>query len=295
MRSFLALASGLAGVLLTLDAAAFCRATTCNPLKEYCPADQRGCLVTGIPLHWPGRCVSYGIQAQGSPQLGITAEQLRDVVVQAFAAWHEADCGDGQVPAIDSRINEDFVWCNERNYNTLAPNANVWMFQDEDWPYDRQDNAIALTTTSYVKSTGEIYDADVELNSRDVQFTLSDDDPVVDLLSTITHEAGHFFGLGHTNVPGATMVRAYAGLEARSLAPDDQAGICAIYPPSSGTTARCDYEPRHGFSTVCEEPALGGAGLSCGFAPTGARARAGLAGSVLLGGVFWLGLRRRRR
>ena len=57
-----------------------------------------------------------------------------------------------------------------------------------------------------------------------------------DLQNTLTHESGHFIGLAHSPVPGATMNATTQPGETlkRSLAPDDAAGVCAIYPEASG-------------------------------------------------------------
>ena len=57
-----------------------------------------------------------------------------------------------------------------------------------------------------------------------------------DLQNTITHEAGHFVGLAHSNVAGATMNPTTSPGETakRSLSADDIAGVCAIYPEAKG-------------------------------------------------------------
>jgi hypothetical protein len=70
----------------------------------------------------------------------------------------------------------------------------------------------------------------------------------------LTHEAGHFLGLSHSIDNSATMKPVYDpvrdGESFRSLAPDDVAGICAIYPPDrKASTDSCDN--RHGFSPQC--------------------------------------------
>jgi hypothetical protein len=72
-----------------------------------------------------------------------------------------------------------------------------------------------------------------------------------DLQSIVTHEAGHFLGMSHSADPLATMRRDYtAGSDSfRDLAPDDVAGICAIYPPDQ--PAPCNGNPDRGFSNIC--------------------------------------------
>ncbi|MDF1798550.1 MAG: matrixin family metalloprotease [Planctomycetota bacterium] len=53
----------------------------------------------------------------------------------------------------------------------------------------------------------------------------------VDLQGVATHEYGHALGLGHSSVAGATMAAGFlgSGVDLRSIEPDDQAGIQAIY------------------------------------------------------------------
>jgi MYXO-CTERM domain-containing protein len=65
----------------------------------------------------------------------------------------------------------------------------------------------------------------------------------VDLQNTLTHEAGHFFGLAHPldGTDDAVTMWAYAQLgelKKRSLEADDVDGICAIYPLGAEPT-RC--------------------------------------------------------
>jgi hypothetical protein len=271
-RASLKVAVGL--TLTPAVAMAFCRSTTCDPMVEFCARDEAGCLTTGLPLYWPGRCMGWGVQAAGSRLRGISADTLAAVVESSFEEWRQAPCGDA-TPAFEVAPYDERIICDQRIYNKRAKNANVWMFQDDVWPYDRVENAIALTTTTFVPATGEIYDTDVEINSRDHDFFVDADAPEpasgLDLVATVTHEAGHFLGLAHSYSPLATMVRGYSGVAARSLDQDDMAGICSVFPPESPAKT-CSFEPRHGFSAECSEPMEEPGGCSCRTAPGGLRA-----------------------
>jgi MYXO-CTERM domain-containing protein len=261
-----------AAIALTVTqtlAMAFCRSTTCDPTVEFCARDEAGCETTGVPLYWPGRCIGWGVQASGSQLRGISADTLAAVIESSFSEWRQAACGDA-TPAFEVAPYDELIVCDESVYNKRAKNANVWMFQDVVWPYDRDENVIGLTTTIFAPDTGEIYDADVELNSRDYDFFVDSDAPrstgALDLVSTVTHEAGHFLGLGHSSSPEATMVEGYTGVAARSLNPDDMAGICAVFPPESPAKT-CSFQPRHGFSVECSEPMDDAGGCGCRTSP----------------------------
>jgi hypothetical protein len=107
-----------------------------------------------------------------------------------------------------------------------------------------------------------------------------------DLLSILTHEAGHMLGLSHSPVSEATMKIDYVpgdkGL--RSLHQDDIDGICTAYP--AGPEGTCDPTPRHGFASDCGSAATDTDGCSCGVAgrrqPGGALLLALACGIVLL-------------
>jgi hypothetical protein len=145
--------------------------------------------------------------------------------------------------------------CAAHEYNQMLGNTNAIIFRDDVWPYMGADSTLALTTVTYNLDTGDIYDADIEVNSSSdtIVFTTGDTDVQFDLRSIATHEAGHFLGLSHSEEADATMNRAYeAGqTDLRDLEPDDVAAICATYPPGEILPADCDATPRHGFSSEC--------------------------------------------
>ena len=84
--------------------------------------------------------------------------------LEAFGAWDKADCGNGTTPA----INVDFfeaVTCDTQEYNQRGGNVNAVIFRDAVWPYVGAGNTLALTTVTFNLDSGEIFDADLEVNS----------------------------------------------------------------------------------------------------------------------------------
>ncbi|HEY6572354.1 MAG TPA: matrixin family metalloprotease [Candidatus Eisenbacteria bacterium] len=89
---------------------------------------------------------------------------------------------------------------------------------------------------------GQTLDADMVFNDRD--FFCSTSSPAltpapagqssVDLQAVVTHEYGHYFGLDHTSVTGATMIPFISNdTTQRSLELDDRAGLSDVYPESA--------------------------------------------------------------
>lgn len=268
------------------DALAYCRTSGCEEGQgtRCVPADDDDC---GVPLFWPTSCVGYVLQEDASSDIDL--DVAREIVGQAFAVWEAAECEGGAV-AISAEDLGD-VSCDEIGYDSEAKNANVIMFRDDDWPYEGGSNALAITTVTYVVDTGEIRDADMEVNTTDVSFSTSDTNVSVDLLSIMTHEAGHFLGLAHSAVSESTMVIEYPpeSLTLRTLDPDDVAGICAIYPPSS--TSPCESAPVNGLADACGESIDGGCSCS---SPRGPGAGATIFGGLLMTAAAIRSARKRR-
>jgi hypothetical protein len=240
-------------MLETTNAQAFCRKTTCS----HCPIDDDGCTVGGQPLIWPGECTSFALTRQASLQ--VSEADAANIAALAFDAWRSVSCpGTDQPPSI--LVAEDFgpTSCTLTEYTHTAANANVIAFRDDVWPYaDSEDAAVGLTTVSFNSETGDIVDADIEINATanvPLSVTLSDQIPQnqYDLQSILTHEAGHFLGLGHSSDPDAVMRPMYMAGTASLRVPndDDIAGICAIYPPDR-TAQQCNFTPKGGFANEC--------------------------------------------
>jgi hypothetical protein len=257
------------------DASAFCRTTTVPVVADFQPSPTK-CWDQGNPLFWRNSCVGYSLQRNASKQ--VAYEDAADAMSRAFTKWTGTACpteGTGR-----SRVSIDVrdlgpVDCGDVSYNQNGANQNVIVFRDDNWPHNDSNNTLALTTVTFNPDTGEIYDADMEVNTHDQRVTLNDPIPPdgYDFASIVTHETGHFLGLAHSGDNRATMFANYTpGATAmRNLTADDVAGICTVYRPDGARAVldgkvtmgdQCDPTPRRGYTSACAEPQKSGCGSS---------------------------------
>jgi hypothetical protein len=320
----------VAAAFVERPAGAFCRTSTCPLPADFSPSSA-GCVPDGfaaycagldppvvpLPIWWRNACQSYDIQQDASVQVPY------DVAVQSFATafskWTGAACDGGGHPSISAQ-NLGPVACDEVHYNDNTSgqgNQHVIVFRDDGWPHPNDlNNTLGLTTITYDPDTGEIYDADMEINST-VPLTVAGPVPSDgnDFMSIITHESGHFFGMAHSNDDLATMYAHYTpgSTYMRNLTSDDTTGICSVYPPAGTRSVDpsvadggvlqedpCDPTPRHGFQSACVVPPSGGGGGGCAVGVPSAPndrdlTRAGLLVSAIVAAAFVGRTRRSRR
>jgi hypothetical protein len=291
---------GKSGAVLLLGLAwssrghAFCRTTTCDTCMQ--PPGQ--CIMEGQPLYWPVTCVNYDVQQNASRQVNL--EQASATADIAFQTWSHVACpGSGASPSFTFE-NLGPVACDKHEYNdqqkTFGGNANIILFRDDNWvesPAAAPGSTLAITTVTFNVNSGEIYDADIEVNSTsDSKISIGTPVPgdAFDLQSILTHEVGHFLGLAHSNLPCggtgcATMDATYqkGSEDFRTLEADDIAGICTIYPPERSATDNACM-PRHGFSSDC------GSTGSKGCCTTAPGSKSAGSGEAILSAILGVGL-----
>jgi MYXO-CTERM domain-containing protein len=236
------------------------------------------CIENGAPLVWSDPCLSYAVDSRGSrwfknPDGTPNLTEVEALVDQSFFAWQEVDCG-GAPPNV---VFQPLVGstCKRAEFNTTG-NVNTIAFLDP-WkdPGADEDNgydpfAFAVTVVWHNMTTGQIIDADMMIN--DLQATrinaggpyaecpetgCPDGSPGVpgpaDLRSIVTHEAGHFIGIGHSDVADATMFSSAerSSVQKRTLAQDDVDAVCDIYPPGD-LDQSCNAAPIGGLLLNCE-------------------------------------------
>ncbi|MCC6810574.1 MAG: matrixin family metalloprotease [Deltaproteobacteria bacterium] len=139
----------------------------------------------GTPLAWPKRsAVAVEVSDAGAVA---TSPELARALADALSTWTKTSSETPAflvAPAVDASVQ-----------NTRAIHRAQVL--ERDWPAD--DTALAITTYTFKKSTGEITDADIIVNGTGPCLSLSDATPkdCYDLRAVLVHEAGHFLGLAH--------------------------------------------------------------------------------------------------
>jgi hypothetical protein len=232
------------------SAAAYCRASDEHGSHGECVPEPDAPL-----LHWDRACVAYRFNKDAFNQLKPLAEaEVRGAFTKAFAAWAEVDCS-GRAPFFVEQLAGTTA-TDKSGFLRDKPNEMVVLaVEPEAWSQlaDHSSAAIALTLMWHDTKTGEVYDTDMELNLGAGKFSdcvsTSCGAGMIDLQNTITHEAGHVLGLGHSTDPESTMApqaRGKTDVQKRTLAPDDEAGYCALELPSwkcTGSACTCPAPP----------------------------------------------------
>ena len=144
----------------------------------------------------------------------------------AFGTWRAVD--NIKVEFLAMGCSNDTVDRNDGINNVI--------FVTQNWPFD--PTAIAITRNFYLAGdsprSGMILDTDIMINAQDHQFTTTGESGKYDLQDILTHEVGHFLGMGHEVPPLDTQATMYAlafpgELNKRTLHPDDLAGIRSAY------------------------------------------------------------------
>ena len=124
----------------------------------------------------------------------------QDVVINSFKRWES----DRQTfCTLDFQYDglTDIVW------SSNSPDfKNVIFKTSSGWDYGEQTLALTLC---YYEANGKVVDCDIAINAQDYVWSADGAPGTYNLTDTITHEIGHFWGLGHSEVEEATMYAYY--------------------------------------------------------------------------------------
>jgi len=315
-------------LLAAYPAAAFIRTTPCkdaNPAYRQLPGP--GFWWTGAPPTVPWR-LHPGHVPPGCKDLAT----LQSLAVASFDTWTQASSSFSftfdSTPASTRAIGHDgqniVIWrkglCNDTRFvpanepchpDSCGAKFNCW---EEDTPTagnPHPDLVLALTWVTFNETTGEILDADIELNDWNEYATSpagfmytcappgspncgGNGDPLASTLecvwadvgSVVTHEAGHVLGLDHPCEGSACLATMSATIppgrtDKRTLEQDDAAGVAAIY-PGSPPNAPAVQERFTGTCNSSAAASIARPSRSCGCGGEPSMALWALLGPVLL-------------
>ena len=196
---------------------------------------------SGPSLHWKNRTV---VMNPSLPQDSTMHPQLLlNAMNWAAEAWSKSADSDFNMvigPPVSQRWI-GFDWSNKSpNYNIVTVREPTKQDFYGEWMHAA--GVVALTSITYIQRTGEIVDADIEINLAQHNF----DDCLVhrkscshsfDLTSTLTHEFGHVLGLDHPDesLNNATRTTMFAKSSVGEIAKrwpsdDDIFGLNFLYP-----------------------------------------------------------------
>ena len=231
----------------------------------------------GVPfLYWQRSCITYALNDQIAAYMPLLTEaRVRAAFDAAFATWAEVNCqGKRAFLVVQAR---ELTRSRRPELLPKGPNESLVVARSSaEWASlpDHDPRALALTLLWFDKRNGEIADVDMELNARDGGFADcvvdSCSEGMIDLQNTLTHEAGHLLGLGHSDVADSTMQAqtANAGeVDKRYLTDDDREGYCALdLPEPECTGGACACPGSAAPVVLAARPVVGSCQLQTGVA-----------------------------
>ena len=173
-------------------------------------------------------CIAIAHDARGTPQVDDEAGALS----RALATWNNAAgvCGVSvclrDIGVVDRDEGLDYRQTGD-NYNlvTYIDDNATWLARNDG------QQQIAITRITSVSSTGQVLDADIEVNTGHYQFTLDPDSGGgLDLQSVLLHELGHLLGFDHIARADSVMQTTLPeNTSRRALGSQDIVGLCEAY------------------------------------------------------------------
>jgi hypothetical protein len=219
------------------------------------------------PFFWALASVPITGYPNDFTQTSMTTAQVANALQGAASAWSKETNSCTYLELVPALSTAPTPLAVNDGHNSLIFHNTLWCHVGADGTcnVEYDSSALAVTTDTANTATGQIYDADVEVNLVDYHWADLVEDPSLtsdmDLQNALTHELGHLIGLDHTcfdplssasgvrpddnnGMPIPDCATASAEVQAttmfpsaqpgdtqkRTLAPDDINAVCTIYP-----------------------------------------------------------------
>ena len=164
-------------------------------------------------VHWTNSVSLIDIYVNAANSLGLNPTLVENAVGVSVNQWNGKS-------RITIRQNSTTGTNQERQ--------NEVYFSSDPAIFANGSGVVGVTQVLFKNNTGEIIEADILLNNTFTDFTTTRTDPAF-IGNVITHEMGHFLGLGHSQVNGSSMFYALSRGQSE-ISDDDKAGVYSIYP-----------------------------------------------------------------
>lgn len=174
---------------------------------------------SGKQIQWPANSSTIEVYFNPDNSHGLDTSTLQTIVSNSVAQWNNI-----------SSINVRYGTTAGKN----QAGVNEIYFSNDNTIFNGS-GVVGVTNCTYSNETdGIILSADILIN--DTNFFSFSTNVLNDnfIGNVVTHEMGHFLGLGHSQVLGSTMFYALS-LGQSQLADDDKSGIYSIYPNADVT------------------------------------------------------------
>jgi hypothetical protein len=227
-------------------------------------------------LQWMQSTVGWHLEP--APEAQIDRELAKSAVAASFDTWNQGpDCDQPELVYQGAPLRAEAAF----DSGDMDANENAVVWVTSGW--DKPGGVLALTTLTFSTCSGEIVDADIEINAVHFTFSATAVPPsgAVDLRNTLTHEVGHLLGLDHELDDAAATMYVNAGqgeTSKRDLEADDVAGLCCVYAPSMPDVVpdrTCEGAAQ--FGSTVQSAVIGDAPESMACSGTGGGAPTGVA------------------